>query len=220
MDENNEDGVLSNKENGYICKLCKKTFKHQSSHSRHLSTCGQAKAFKCKICTTEFKRKDALKRHQEICQPKVAFECHLCDKKFQKNWMLQRHLKKVNCVPVKGIECPHCKKLFKREINLSKHLHTNHYEEVGVNFIVQLCDESETLENEKSDWSMDSDGASSEDNMYMSMVLDENGFGARSMDQENDQVVLTGQPSPSNNQAHQSGLEGNLHPCVCQCVVL
>lgn len=78
----------------FTCSTCGQVFKHQSTHSRHQSQCGQEKSFACNQCDKKFSRKDALKRHLKTCKPReVSFQCRTCPKTFPKNWMFVRHEK-------------------------------------------------------------------------------------------------------------------------------
>ena len=58
------------------CRVCKKVFAHQSSHSQHQSLCGQQKkSKKCEKCEKVFARNDVLKKHLKICKPKLTDFC-------------------------------------------------------------------------------------------------------------------------------------------------
>lgn len=99
--ENTENVVVQDavvEENKFVCKVCKKVFTHQSSHSRHQSVCGQQKSRKCEECGKTFARNDVLKRHQKTCKTKpTEFFCDTCPKSYDQQWKLTRH--KKSCPP-------------------------------------------------------------------------------------------------------------------------
>ena len=90
------DGGSSSVEENLKCQVCRKIFKHKSSHSRHVgSKCGSAKSFECSICKRQFNRQDLLKRHIETsCSgpERKNTKCVKCSKDFQTCWHFQWHL--------------------------------------------------------------------------------------------------------------------------------
>jgi hypothetical protein len=97
----------------YKCSNCQKTFRQNSSLSRHKLQCGaNIQRHKCEPCGKKFDRADSFKRHANVCKGKGKriIKCFRCDKQFKYKWFLTRHLDSCK-------KCTNCKNILEDGID-------------------------------------------------------------------------------------------------------
>ncbi|KAL8601554.1 hypothetical protein ACOMHN_003820 [Nucella lapillus] len=95
-DENNgletgAPGKAEQQRRQFICSVCKKTYRLQSSLEKHLQVPCEVRPYKCQICQKAFKRLDHLKAHSRMHTGERPYSCSLCNKTFRQKNHMQRH---------------------------------------------------------------------------------------------------------------------------------
>ncbi|XP_076443047.1 uncharacterized protein LOC143281683 [Babylonia areolata] len=78
----------------FICSVCKKTYRLQSSLEKHQQVPCEVRPYKCDICQKAFKRLDHLKAHSRMHTGERPYSCSLCSKTFRQKNHLQRHIER------------------------------------------------------------------------------------------------------------------------------
>ena len=84
------------------------------------------KMYVCNICPKQFKKQSSLLSHFKVIHEQVKdFECQLCTYKTSNNYNLKLHVKRVHEKKPLKEKCPHCENSF---LNLDYHIETYHGE--------------------------------------------------------------------------------------------
>lgn len=111
-----------------VCKLCNKTFLHQSGLQIHTQNFhpelvkGQ-KTFCCEKCGAMFWTHTAMVEHQRIHLDTKPFVCSHCKKGFCRRSDLKSHVKVHT--GEKPYKCSHCDKAFRQRLQMVNHVRTH-----------------------------------------------------------------------------------------------
>ena len=92
METHSKQSVSDKEQQKYQCPKCSKTFRHQSSRSRHMSSHFGFKPYKCGVCGKSFLKKTALAIHGNIHSVEKTFKCTICAEIYKTKRALYRHM--------------------------------------------------------------------------------------------------------------------------------
>lgn len=121
-------------ENGFICNICKATFRSKTGLSIHIKFKHErpTKQHLCSICDRTFKDSGTLKMHVRTHLPdeeKFSHECGICGKRVVNKWSLKYH---INTIHEKAQHhfCHLCGRGFGNKSNLRSHVISHSTENV------------------------------------------------------------------------------------------
>ncbi|KAJ8665010.1 hypothetical protein QAD02_006672, partial [Eretmocerus hayati] len=134
----------------YACKICGKSFAHQSSLKTHNKTHKPGTlSHSCEICNKRFYRKDHLERHEMIHTRVRTFSCETCRKQYSRHSDLTSH---YVTHAVQGNCCKICNTNFENQKASRNHVRTMHKLFDLKKFVINgsLCGSESTAEDHKS----------------------------------------------------------------------
>ncbi|KAG7524803.1 zinc finger 226-like [Solea senegalensis] len=111
--------VVAHSRDGYVCSVCKKTFKHRKILRRHERFHTGEKPYQCPQCPKTFALRKSHRRHARFHSGERPHICTMCDKSFRLRENLKAHLRFHS--GEKPFSCAKCGKLFRIKRNLEKH---------------------------------------------------------------------------------------------------
>ncbi|KAM3955782.1 uncharacterized protein ACR2FA_010296 [Aphomia sociella] len=118
--------MVNSMSDNLTCLLCKKSFKHKGSLSRHLMIHTERKRdHTCKKCFKSFLSKESLSGHMMLHNDSRPFKCEICKAAFKTPWFLRKHVGVHDAQ--KPFACDQCGRCFRLEKQLSSHkiIHTD-----------------------------------------------------------------------------------------------
>ncbi|KAM6990209.1 uncharacterized protein LKV04_009731 [Tautogolabrus adspersus] len=111
--------VVTHSRDGYMCSICKKTFKWRKVLRRHERFHTGEKPYSCSVCSKTFALRKSLRRHQRFHSGERPHTCTQCNKSFRLRENLKAHLRFHT--GEKPFSCTTCGKMFRIMKNLEKH---------------------------------------------------------------------------------------------------
>lgn len=111
--------VVTHSRDGYMCNICKKTFKRRKILRRHERFHTGEKPYSCSVCSKTFALRKSLRRHLRFHTGERPHTCTVCNKSFRLRDNLKAHLRFHT--GEKPFSCSTCGKMFRIMKNLEKH---------------------------------------------------------------------------------------------------
>ncbi|CAJ1071577.1 ras-responsive element-binding protein 1 [Xyrichtys novacula] len=111
--------VVTHSRDGYMCSICKKTFKRRKILRRHERFHTGEKPYSCSSCSKTFALRKSLRRHLRFHTGERPHTCTQCNKSFRLRDNLKAHLRFHT--GEKPFNCTACGKMFRIMKNLEKH---------------------------------------------------------------------------------------------------
>ena len=109
-------------DNGWTCKLCTKSFAHNSGFKNHMRTHSNERPYICQVCYIGFKEKYHLKKHNLfIHSTDLPEKCKVCGKRFKDSTAVRAH-ERIHS-DARPFGCRRCGKSFKTSECLWHHEH-------------------------------------------------------------------------------------------------
>ena len=109
-------------DNGWTCKLCSKSFAHNSGFKNHMRTHSNERPYICQLCDIGFKEKYHLKKHNLfIHSTELPEKCKFCGKRFKDSTAVRAH-ERIHS-DARPFGCRRCGKSFKTSECLWHHEH-------------------------------------------------------------------------------------------------
>ena len=118
----------------FMCKYCRKPFRHFCRYEAHLRKHTGEKPFKCDLCPKSFSQKTNLKNHMYYHSKEKPFVCNVCDKGFTLKASLKSHF--LTHTGEKPFKCEVCNKGFSQKTNLKSHMYLHTKEKP---FVCSIC---------------------------------------------------------------------------------
>ena len=106
----------------FVCSICQKRFKYQSTLKDHMNLHSEQKSYLCDTCGKAFKTQDLCSSHR-LSHGQRKFKCEYCGDLFKQRNVLYQHKLKHSA---KRFKCDICGKDFSTKQNLGNHqrIHT------------------------------------------------------------------------------------------------
>lgn len=163
--DDNVEHIVSDNQNGYVCKLCKKFYERKDKCTVHVKTHLGIKQYTCILCNAKFVCKSDVMKHIRCSHTNPRpIQCPKCPKRFKSKFYLTEHdnvhkgIRPYSCteceqsyhhkvslqihrkshLPPQNLACEYCGKVFPYRTRLLSHIASVHLKNRR-NFRCRFC---------------------------------------------------------------------------------